>query len=194
MDGYVISIEDQKKIADEILDKLYVLDPYAIVAGGAPRDWYFNKEANDIDVFFYLSKNYTCEVIDKLLSRLGLDMERLGPEEFPKGYQLNPNIYQVFNVKGYSTPVQLILLNSPTWEAAVPQFPLSICKAWYKNGKSGYDRDFLISVSHGVIYTTNELYANGNAYLEKIYKRFPNFERFNNKMSALEYIAMEGEY
>ena len=186
-----MSIEEQKKIADEVLDRLYVLDPYAIVAGGAPRDWYFEKEANDIDVFFYLPKRYTCDVRDKLMDKLGFDMERIGPEEdgFSEGYKINPHIYAVYNVKGYSTPVQLIQMNSPTWDSVIPQFPLSICKAFYKNGKIRQDKDFQISVKHKVIYKTNDLYANGNAYLEKILKRFPDYIKFDDKVSTLEYIA-----
>lgn len=34
-----MSVNKQKKLADKILDKLFLIDPYSIVAGGAPRDW-----------------------------------------------------------------------------------------------------------------------------------------------------------
>jgi len=44
-------IEYQKQIALDIVSRLEVL-PYDIgIAGGAPRDWYFNSPANDIDIF-----------------------------------------------------------------------------------------------------------------------------------------------
>lgn len=48
-----MNIVQQKRIAKEVLDKVKVLDYWAIIAGGAARDWYFNNLANDIDIFYY---------------------------------------------------------------------------------------------------------------------------------------------
>ena len=41
------TIDTQKYIATELLHILECVDPCAILAGGAPRDWYFNKPANE---------------------------------------------------------------------------------------------------------------------------------------------------
>ena len=45
-------IDAQKDIATNVLDSLrQTVDPTALVAGGAVRNWYFKRPANDIDVF-----------------------------------------------------------------------------------------------------------------------------------------------
>lgn len=46
-----MNIEKQKDVANIIYDRLRLADPHCILAGGAPRDWYFGKEA-----FSYLIK------------------------------------------------------------------------------------------------------------------------------------------
>lgn len=185
-----MSIEEQKKIASEILDKLFIIDPYAIVAGGAPRDWYFGKEANDIDVFLYINNKYTTDIRDKLIERLGFSLQKVGDTAELKalGYHTNPNILSVYNVLGYGTPVQLILMNAPTWDCVIDQFPLSICKAWYKSEKKGVviHKDFQDSVKYGVLFKTNELYANADKYLMKIRSRFPGYKYYSSRVSFLE--------
>lgn len=55
-----MNIEQQKRIAKEVLDKVKVLDYRAIIAGGAARDWYFNNLANDIDIFYYHEEGRYC--------------------------------------------------------------------------------------------------------------------------------------
>ena len=189
-----MSIEEQKKVADEVLDLIYDLDPFAIVAGGAPRDWYFEKEATDIDVFFYVSDRYNSSTKEKLMQRLGLNITRLGGESLPKGYQLNPNIYSVYECLDYEIPVQFIMMMDEVWRSAVPNFPMSICKAWYKDHRIGYDTDFKISVKHNVVYKTNDLYADGQSYIQKIRGKFPypEWNHFCTKEQALTYIAMKG--
>ena len=42
-------VESQKQLADEILLKISMYDPYVIVAGGAPRDWWMGRQAAAIN-------------------------------------------------------------------------------------------------------------------------------------------------
>lgn len=50
------AIKTQKAVTRNLLKKLQETNWNAIVAGGAPRNWYFNTPANDIDVFIELRK------------------------------------------------------------------------------------------------------------------------------------------
>ena len=45
-----MSIVKQQLTANDILSKLEIIDPYVILAGGAPRDWYFGDECRDLMV------------------------------------------------------------------------------------------------------------------------------------------------
>lgn len=49
---HLMNVEEQKKIANEILVKVkWTIDSEAIIAGGAPRNWSEGKLANDIDLY-----------------------------------------------------------------------------------------------------------------------------------------------
>ena len=41
----------QKALTREVMETILPISPTAIVAGGAPRDWYFNNQAQDVDIF-----------------------------------------------------------------------------------------------------------------------------------------------
>jgi tRNA nucleotidyltransferase/poly(A) polymerase len=49
----------QQSVADSLLARLEAIDPHCIIAGGAPRDWYLGRLANDLDVYLYIPENYS---------------------------------------------------------------------------------------------------------------------------------------
>ena len=170
---------EQMELADSILRKLFPLDPYAIVAGGAPRDWYFGEDAEDIDVFFHDINSST--VVREKLKHLGFDVSHGNEGEFlPPHYKMNPNLKAVFDCVVDGQKVQFLNMNLPTFKSVVPEFPLSICKAWYKNGKLKVDKDFQRGVNHNAIVKTNKLYANENVYLNKIIAKFPEYKYYES--------------
>ena len=159
----------------------------AIVAGGAPRDWYFNKEASDIDVFFYGITS--ASVTKKRLKAVGIDvLEIKSGDNIPEHYKRNPELFAVYNASIDGVPVQLMQMKSPTFDSVVPKFPLSICKVWYKNGHIIFEKHFTNSVKHRVIYITNDLYNNADGFIAKIKGKFPEFKFFNHYHEALEHI------
>jgi len=62
-------IQKQKEVANFFLNKLEMLDPNIICAGGAPRDWSLGKEASDIDIFMRFPNHSILEII-KTFARL----------------------------------------------------------------------------------------------------------------------------
>lgn len=67
-------IKEQQNVADSILKKLSAIDENVILAGGAPRDWYFNHTATDLD--FYLKGNgWSTQMLKQLLTdKLGTEV------------------------------------------------------------------------------------------------------------------------
>lgn len=49
-----MTIEQQKATAQSVYEKLKVIDPHCVLAGGAPRDWYFG---NRLLLRFYSYNN-----------------------------------------------------------------------------------------------------------------------------------------
>lgn len=178
----------QMEIAHMCLSLIEKFDPRAIIAGGAPRDWYMDKVATDIDIFFFTHSSIGGGLLRKHLGSLGfVGVEQVGGEFFPAQYRLNPNIQRVFNAKvyGWSTPIQLIQYKKPTF-GVVETFPLSISQAWFKRGEIHTTKHFQNSVKNKVVYKTSELYANGHAYIEKIRGKFPDYEYFESYTEFLE--------
>lgn len=54
-----MTIEEQQKISRKILKSLRQVDPAAVIAGGAPRDWKLGREARDLDFFVHVSNQHS---------------------------------------------------------------------------------------------------------------------------------------
>jgi len=174
------TIAHQKWIADNVLQKLFPIDPYSIVAGGAPRDWYFDNPASDIDVFFYTGQK-TLPIIHDMLFSVGLGYKELKlGGGIPEWYKHNPSLQGVYCLEMEGVKVQLMRMQEPTFKSVVPQFPLSICHAWYKRGEIHTERPFLHSVKHKAIYKTNTIYNDEHAYISKILRKFPDYTYYSN--------------
>lgn len=169
-------IEQQKELADMLINKLRAFDPYALLAGGAPRDWYFGNEASDLDIYVYQQGDYcTTRSVKSRLDSLGFTYSFLEFKAFQEKYEKNENIRCVINIQGFDTPVQLIILKTPTW-GIVDTFPLSICKIWYSPERGIVPTtDFKLSVKTKSIFKTNTLYSDGDKYVDKIRKKFESY-------------------
>ena len=170
-----MSIDEQQAIADEVLKRLAVFDPYAIVAGGAPRDWYLGMKANDIDVFINFNSIYTQTTLRGILRSLGFDAKPLEFNAKAKDYKLNPHLKWVFDVKGFEYPVQLIFVNNNTFKT-IDTFPLDICKIWYKTERGIVPtKAFKEAVETRTITKCNPIYADEQHYIKKIRERFRDY-------------------
>lgn len=188
-------IATQQAQADVILDKLFPIDPYVICAGGAPRDWYLGKAANDLDIFIHPSIALPTFKVYEQLKSVGFDvLETKSGEGLPDIYKRNPLLMCVFNVNvnWNGTNVQIMRMLEPTFKSVLPQFPLSICKAWYKNYKIHLDKEFKRSVAHRMIVKTNTVYNDENAYIKKIMDKFPDYKYYSNwELAAAEIMDRE---
>lgn len=186
-------IEIQKSQADKILDMLFLIDPYAICAGGAPRDWHFGKRATDLDFFICPSGALPTFKVQEQLKLAGLDiLETKSGASLPDIYKRNPDLMCVFDVDYNGTKVQIMRMNMPTFKSVIPQFPLSICKAWYKNYKIHLDKDFIRGENHKIIVKTNTVYNSEHSYINKILNKFPEYAYYENWEEAAMAILDKG--
>ena len=183
-------IEKQKNVADNLLAKLELADPFCIVAGGAPRDWYLGKQASDIDVFIHLKEGLTRGVAIEWLDKLGFnDYEFLGREILDDSmYKSNP--YLKYVIEGHLEDVryQVMIMKEPTFKSVIPEFPISMSKIWYKNGRINPEFIFKKGMENKFILKTSELYKDGDKYIDKIRKKFPDYRYFSSEKDLLNYM------
>lgn len=184
-----MNIAMQKVIADKVLSKLELLDPSCILAGGAPRDWFFGVMAKDLDIFLYFRNDLPLKSCQKTIETiLGQQITKCGNAD-SLNYKLNPNIRNVYETEIDGMQVQLILCTEPTFNI-VDTFAFNICKIWYKKTKLRTTKAFTFSVENKVIIKTGELYACTEEYKQRILKKFACFRYFDSREAFFDYFKI----
>ena len=126
--------EEQKKVAKEVYGKLKLIDPYSILAGGAPRDWYFGQKANDLDFYFFSTATTVRSVENQLTELLGVSVKaaEYNPEDHEHGqYKVMPFLRRVLEAEVEGQKVQFMQLTEPNAQfKVVDAMSVSICKIW----------------------------------------------------------------
>lgn len=169
------TIDYQKKIAFDILHKFEAFDPTCILAGGAPRDWYFGNIAKDLDFYVYFRPDLQSYYIQKILDSTKIKFYPRGESEFPDSYKRNPYLKSVYEANYKGEKVQVMFMDKPTFECVVDLFPFGICQAWWKGEDIFVTKNFEVSVSHKILQLLNELYNDEDGYIEKIRNKFPDY-------------------
>ena len=144
-----INITLQQAVADNILSKIRLVDPGAILAGGAPRDWYLGYTANDLD-FYFCSTGMTAGAVKKQLKAVGVEnVESSSDFHTTELYSTMEGLVRIWNTEVSGTKVQLIQLDTPQnrWQV-VDRMDVSVCKVWYLNGHINLHSDFKLSLIH----------------------------------------------
>ena len=183
-----MNIETQKNIADEIYSKLKVIDPYCLLAGGAPRDWYLGKEANDLDFYFYsnaLPVESTRKQLEYFFDGLTLLMDKDGGRVNPM-YKTMPFIQRIWELNYKGMPVQLIQLTENQKQfKVVDSMDVSICKAWYMSGRIRLHEDFKITLASKVMFLKEE-YSWSDKHGQKMKDRFKGDFHCGTKEQAIK--------
>ncbi len=187
---------EQQKIARDVYEKLTVIDPRCLLAGGAPRDWYFGYAARDLDFYIETRKNSRAYEV-------GQQLESLGFVEDDRGYSVSYSdaVYEsmgclkrVWNLllPPYDTPIQVVEIfgepigekegwyDGPTYKlpnVIAQGFNNTMSYPWAAYGKVVYPDAFEFSVKHkliGVKEPESE-YLDEAPNLEKLKSYFPEY-------------------
>lgn len=182
------TIEEQKAIADNVLGKLEAVDPYCILAGGAPMDWYLGRPAKDLDIYFYSAadKRTTGAVNRQLKSALGDLYKPKSVKEMKKCrgdddvYKHMKYLRRIVDIEVDGMPVQLIEMVEPTFTSVVPEFASDAVKCWYTGDGNISGTDcFYIAHSLRFINLCNG-YTSDNKYIAKLKNKLPRYMVTNN--------------
>lgn len=177
------TIEQEKSIADAVLERLEILDPTCILAGGAPRDWWLGTTANDLD--FYIHTNRTSGSLEKSLAQLGLPVTAKRQQAYnvrdtqrlDNLYNSMPDLRAVYETEYRGKKVQIMVMNMPTFHGVVDKFAVSISKVWYKSGRIRVEPEAEYSRATESI-TIAEGYTPHCSYIKKMTERFPKYDFF----------------
>lgn len=194
-----MSIELEKQFAHTCLREIELIDPHAIVAGGAPRDWYLGRQCSDIDIFMYspLNQQSSSKLLKTLERLMGGNWRRMygehvaaTPDEMTSEYKMNPDVIDVFERQAFDTQpkLQVVRLSSPPYNV-IDNFPLSISKVWFKNNTMHHTRDFNLTMKHKAIFKTLDQYADSHPYIRKVVDKFPDFNYYSSELAFLRSVA-----
>lgn len=180
-----MKIEEQKVVAKKVLEKIKIVDPYALLAGGAPRDWYFGNPCNDLDIYYYSNTMTIHDSIVQLNSIFpDTEFHRVGRKGCSTGksdrenYSTMPFMKDVFEGNIDGMRVQFIKLkeNGKQFDV-VNSMDVSICKCYYDHVKDKIvlTNDFKITIASKVMFLSNECKWY-DKHPSKMVKRFSEFK------------------
>lgn len=186
------TIEQQKKVAQEIYKKLKIIDPYALLAGGAPRDWYFGNLANDLDFYFFSTGGTVSSVENQLSSIMGVEVNAVKYDEDSHQhgqYKSMPFLRRVLEAEIEGEKVQFMQLTEPNAQfKVVDAMDVSICKVWCRVDMSIHmHQDFKLTLASGDMFLSDG-YNWSDRHPQKIADRFPKFYR-STKSAAVQRIV-----
>lgn len=166
-------MEKQKQLALEVLHLLEATDPCCILAGGAPRDWWLGKKANDLDFYVYWGHTTTCHEDKRRLDRIGLEGYReMTRNTLSDLYGSIPELRRVWEVDYHGEKVQIMVMGSPTFNCVVDRFGVSTSKIWWKGKNLHPTEDFIISHLTKNLFIKDN-YNAGETYVKKMKERYP---------------------
>lgn len=182
-------IEFQKQLAEKVLSDLKVIDPRAYLAGGAPRDWEFGEEANDLDYYYFTQAQTIPESatqLQRLFPKVVMSGETRGDVKL---YEHMKGLRRIWNTTIEGVKVQFIQMDTiEDREKAWERMSVSLCKI--KMGAFGVDkhRDFKLSVGSGTMFLT-EGYSWNDPHPNKIFERFKDkFMIVNSAEDAIDHL------
>jgi hypothetical protein len=178
-----MTIEEQQSIATELINKLRAIDPYVIVAGGAPRDWHFGDEAKDLDLYLHLSGKTNTFRERQLKAAIGDVVTK-----WTKRGDYNDDLYRTMKFlhsiyeleyKGIKVQIMSLLDEGDTFKV-VDAMSCSICKAWWTPERGVVrEQDFKLTEKTNTIFLSDG-YAWQDPHPTKIKERFTGKYRFAN--------------
>lgn len=146
-----------------------------VLAGGAPRDWWFGNPATDLDFFIRIVNGKKHK--DKFV------VEKFGAIEKKKNpnYEGNPLLEKVYEVSYSGVKLNFIFINTEPIDV-IKAFPVNVSMVWYNFNNDFHQFSYLNLFKIGVemnalIDMETDTYKT-NYYVDKIRNKFPGMDYY----------------
>ena len=168
-------IELQKQFACVLLERLLIVDPDVVVAGGAPRDWDNDRQAKDLDIYIqgkeYESTWSVAHRANRVLSTLGFSVSRQESSDYD--YLGQNGIAAVYDLKEVMVPAQLIIC-SVSQNKVIDMFDCSTSKIWMSPyGYVHKSPEYTVGKKYKTYFLKEET---KHEYKERMRNKFPNYK------------------
>lgn len=174
-----MTVQNQKEIANKVYRMLRLADPDCLLAGGAPRDWYFGNEANDLD-FYFCSTASTMRTTGNQLKSLGFEgVKHISDPYTSELYKCMEGLVRIWECVVDGMKVQLIQLAEPKYRwKVVDNMDVSICKVYYVPDTQTVKlhKDFKLTIVSNIMFLKDG-YEWSHKHAVKMAERFQNFSR-----------------
>lgn len=174
-----MTISAQQGIAKYLFEKLRRLDYRVMLAGGAPRDWYFQREATDLDFYVRMPTIASGREAIQALESVGLIVEELG-EAYNDS---DTDIAYVTEGTYGGVTFQVMFINVHN-TSVLNTFDISLCQiAWTPEAGFELSDIFMLGEIERTVYYTGAKYSKHairvrSKYPMYIWKRFQTSEVF----------------
>ena len=168
-------IDNQRVVAITLLNKLTIVDPEAMLAGGALRDWRHGKTATDLDFYLKAPNHKDKNQVEKLLQKLGCisiyKMEK-GSEDVYEGI---PQISSVWQATFNDEAINFIFLSNDSCGNIIYKFSNSLCECFMRvDGVTQYSSDFEKTVATKVV-KLRDRYTDSHPHVKKVMNKYPEY-------------------
>lgn len=184
-------IKMQQAIADTVLQRMLTIDPFAIIAGGAPRDWYLGREAIDLDVYFHPNPSWDTITTYRALQDFGFTFD--GYRDFGEAgiaYGKMEQIKAIFEPTNTPMKVQLMMMSEPVQSCVLQSFALDLSLVSYKYGSIVTTTEFVNAVVTKTISRINPDYSDYDPYIVKILGKFPDYKYTYTSKPPIEVVEI----
>lgn len=176
-------IIQEKALATAILKSLQFLDKTAIVAGGAPRDWWFGKECKDLDIYIRNPYLKSAEERRLALTSLGYEVSEIVPGD--KHYVSLAGLIAVYECVYEGKNLNFMFMEETARYPYVQDFSCSICEVFFDGGDIIPNQNFIYSTSTGKVLI-HERYTQQDKHVKKMMEYFPQFKFFQYTPNKIE--------
>ncbi len=172
-----------------MLSKIREKIPSAIIAGGAIRDLYHNKQINDIDIYIPATGSHSNEIDDvqywkqlfdlKTSGLFSSDNIRIMNPESCVGYENNNHIGMVWEITKAEKLYNLIVTDIDPTEYVTKYFDIGLCKAYCDGTRIKLTADFMHdSIFKRLTVVSNSISQEGfnhmmEHHVEKLKNKYP---------------------
>lgn len=142
-------IAHQRALADRIITTLqHQLVIPTLLAGGAPRDWYFGEVAEDLDFYIHVEHVPRREEIAKALD---IEVKELGDTDYKDLGKGDQCVHSVWEADYLGQKIQFIAVIIAPVEYVKQVFNCSLSQCWYEAGEVVTTWQFRLSIDNDAI-------------------------------------------